>query len=138
MPNPLPTGAPNPTADITRNGGAASVHGSAAAGQVVFDQHCAVCHGPAGKGGVPNPGSDDGAVPPLNPIDPRFNASANGDPAAFAREIDRFIQHGSRPTGPNPEHLMPAWGDQQSLTQQQVADVEAYVIRLNGLSWPVH
>lgn len=139
-PNPLPTigpggnanFAPVPGADITKAGAAATIHGSAAAGQAVYTQNCAVCHGPDGKGGVPNPGSGDGTVPPLNPIDPGFKASAKGDSAAFAGELDLFIQHGSRPSGSNPSFSMIPWGDQNKLTQQQIADVEAYVIQLNG------
>jgi len=55
--------------------------------------------------------------------------------AAFAREIDLFIQHGSRPSGPNPMLSMVPWGDAKRLTQQQIADVEAYVMQLNGVSW---
>ena len=31
---------------------------------------------------------------------------------------------------------MSAWGDKGKLTQQQIADVEAYVMQLNGVSWP--
>ncbi len=144
VPNPLPTVAPGgdqtfapvPGADTTKNGAAASIHGSPAAGQVVFNQNCQSCHGAQGKGGLANAGSEDGTVPPLNPIDPGFAASANGDPAKFAQEIDLFIQHGSRPQGPSPTLSMIPWGDQKKLTQQQIADVEAYVMQLNGISWP--
>src|SRR5712692_3540658 len=28
------------------------------------------------------------------------------------------------------------WGDRQLLSQQQIADVEAYVMQLNGVYWP--
>lgn len=144
QPNALPTVGPggNPAfapvagVDITKNGAAASIHGSATAGQTIFAQNCVACHNVDGKGGLVNPGSEDGTVPPLNPIDPGFKASAKGDPAAFAREIDLFIQHGSRPSGSSPALSMIAWGDQGKLTQQQIADVEAYVMQLNGVSWP--
>lgn len=143
-PNALPTVgpggnplfAPVPGVDITKNGAAASIHGSAAAGQTIFAQNCVACHNAEGKGGLANPGSEDGTVPPLNPIDPAFKANAKGDPAAFAREIDLFVQHGSRPSGDSPALSMPPWGDQGKLTQQQIADVEAYVMQLNGVSWP--
>ena len=142
-PNPLtplapggnPEFAPVPGADLSKNGPAASIHGSLQAGQLVFTQNCLACHGVDGKGGFPNAGSDDGTVPALNPIDPGFAAAAKGDPAAFAREIDLFIQHGSRPSGPNPMLSMVPWGDAKRLTQQQIADVEAYVMQLNGVSW---
>lgn len=146
QPNPLPAVAqggnqdyaPVAGADLTKTGAAANIHGSVGAGQTVYAQNCATCHGPEGKGGIPNPGSDDGTVPPLNPIDPGFTASANGDAAAFARDIDLFVQHGSRPSGPNPTFSMIPWGDQNKLTQQQVADVEAYLMQLNGVTWPAN
>jgi len=144
LPNPLPTltaggnplFAPVPGVDMLKNGAAASIHGSATQGQIVYAQNCQACHNTDGKGGLANPGSDDGTVPPLNPIDPGFKATAKGDPAAFARQIDLFIQHGSRPAGANPTLSMIPWGDQNKLTQQQIADVEAYVMQLNGISWP--
>ena len=75
-----------------------------------------------------NPGSSDGTVPPLNPIDPLLK---DPDPKVFAVNIDLFIQHGSVPEGISPFRTMPGWGDQNGLTQQQIADVIAYVISLN-------
>jgi mono/diheme cytochrome c family protein len=142
-PNPLPAVGPGGNkdfaavagADVAANGAAATIHGSVTAGQVVFAQNCQSCHGVEGMSGMSNPNSVGGAVPPLNPIDPGFNGSAKGDPAIFARGIDLFIQHGSRPQGPNPALSMPGWGDQNKLTQQQIADVEAYVMQLNGVTW---
>ena len=99
-------------------------------GQVLFRDYCSSCHGPAGTDKVPNPGSDKGTVPPLNPIDPNL---MDKDPAAFAAKIDRFIQHGSIPKGPHPALDMPAYGVERSLTQPQLAAVEAYVLHLNGV-----
>lgn len=131
-----PEFAPVPGADTTKNGPAATINGNPVAGQVVFVQNCVVCHGADGIGEIPNPGSDDGTVPPLNPIDPGFTASAKGDAATFAREIDLFVQHGSRPSGPNPTFSMVPFGDASGLSQQQIADVEAYVMQLNGVTWP--
>jgi mono/diheme cytochrome c family protein len=139
-PNQLPTlgqgGNPNfqpvAGADITKNGAAATMKGSAAAGQTVYNQNCVVCHGSEGKAGSGNLGSTDGTVPTLNPIDPGFKAGANGGYAAFASELDLFVQHGSRPAGPNPAVSMIPWGDENKITQQQIADVEAYIIQLNG------
>jgi mono/diheme cytochrome c family protein len=118
---PLPSNPGGP-------GGAVSLTGNAATGAQIFQLNCAICHGDQGKGGVPNPGSSDGSVPPLNPIDPGL---VNSDATAFARNIDLFLQHGSRPDGTSPVFSMPAWGDQSLLTQQQIADVIAYVIGLN-------
>ncbi len=128
--------APVAGADITKNGAAVSLRGSATAGQAVFVQNCVACHGVDGKIGIPNPGSDDGTVPPLNPIDPAFAASAKGNSALVVRGIDLFIQHGSRPSGASPVFSMINWGDQNKMTQQQIADVEAYVLQLNGISQP--
>jgi len=99
-------------------------------GATIFHQDCEACHGLQGKGQVPNPGSADGKVPPLNPIDPElFNKEAQ----TFVNNIDRYIQHGSTPAGPNPALRMLAFGDSGSLTQEMIANVEAYVLHLNGL-----
>jgi mono/diheme cytochrome c family protein len=92
------------------------------------DKSCASCHGDQGKGNVQNPGSSDGTVPPLNPIDPLLTSK---DYKTFATNIDLFIEHGSTPDGPSPQLTMPAWGDEQRLSPQQIADVIAYVIGLN-------
>ncbi len=105
---------------ITQN-----LQGNATNGAQVFAQNCAVCHGQNGKGGQANPGSDDGVVPALNPIDTMFNTN---DPKEFALEIDLFIEHGSHTKGP---FQMPDWGDSGKLTPQQIADVIAYVMSLN-------
>jgi len=99
-------------------------------GELLFNKRCERCHGQEGKDNVPNPGSDDGTVPPLNLID---RALFNEDPVTFAENIDRYIQHGSMPDGPNPEKFMPAWGDDLKLTQEMISEVEAYVLKLNGV-----
>jgi mono/diheme cytochrome c family protein len=127
---------PVPNVDITGVGAASTIHGDAVAGATKFSADCAVCHGNRGTAGVANPGSDDGTVPVLNPIDPGFLTDANGDAAVFARDVDVFIQHGSRPAGSNPLLSMPAWGDHHLLTQTDIADIEAYVMGLNGVFWP--
>ncbi len=108
-------------------GPALELKGDPQAGAEVFT-NCVPCHSNQGKGGVPNPGSADGTVPSLNPIDPSI---ASIDPKTFAYNVDLFVEHGSTPDGPNPTFKMPAWGDSQSLTPQQIADVIAYVISLN-------
>jgi uncharacterized repeat protein (TIGR01451 family) len=133
-PNPLPnvTGV-----DITANGPAATIHGDPLSGRKIFAANCTTCHGDLGAMGEDNPGSDDGIVPVVNPLDPEeFLDESQGDPAAVAGAIDLFIQHGSRPAGDDPQMLMPAWGDKKLLTQAQIADVEAYVMQLNGVYWP--
>jgi uncharacterized repeat protein (TIGR01451 family) len=121
--------------DIKANGPAATIHGDPMAGRDVYAKFCANCHGPAGIGGVPNLGSDDGTIPPLNPADPGFAGDTRGDAATFAENLDLFIQHGSKPSGDDPKLSMPGWGDGKLLTQQQVADVEAFIMQLNGVYW---
>lgn len=140
QPNPL-TGSSTFSKDINyltirATGPAATIHGDPALGRALFAQNCAACHGALGVGGVDNPGSDDGTVPPVNPADPGFGADAPGDPANFAHNIDLFVQHGSKPSGDSPAIAMPGWGDAKKLTQQQIADVEAYIMQLNGVWWP--
>jgi mono/diheme cytochrome c family protein len=97
-------------------------------GSKVFVDNCQKCHGENGVGGVENPGSDDGTIPPLNPVDEDMG---NNDPKLFATTLDLFIEHGSTPEGDSPKEKMPAWGDDQKLTPQQIADVVAYIISLN-------
>jgi mono/diheme cytochrome c family protein len=109
-------------------GDAVKLKGNAATGEQIFVGRCAACHGEQGKQGIPNPGSDDGSVPPLNPID---QTMVSTDPLTFAANIDLFIQHGSKPAGPAPAIQMPAWGDQNLLSQQEIADVIVYIISLN-------
>lgn len=109
-------------------GEAVNLKGDIAAGAQVFSANCVACHGLEGVGGVANPGSADGIVPPLNPIDPLLK---DADYKVFATNLDLFLQHGSTPAGPSPVFVMPAWGDLGALTQQQIADVIAYIISLN-------
>lgn len=109
-------------------GPAATMPGDAQAGGRLFAVNCMPCHGAEGKGGIPNPGSDDGTVPPLNPIDPTL---VNKDPKVFVYNLDLFIQHGSTPEGHNPAIKMPPWGDDKMLSQKQIADLIAYVMSLN-------
>jgi ubiquinol-cytochrome c reductase cytochrome b subunit len=111
-------------------GPAANFIGSVDRGTILFQQHCEACHGPKGTDKVPNPGSEDGTVPPLNPIDPDL---FNKDPQAFVDNIDRIIQHGSRPEGPNPALQMLPFGDSDSLNQQTISNIEAYILWLNGV-----
>ena len=129
---PLPPNAPTPApaqpSISGQPGPAASLTGNADGGKGLFGKYCAACHGPEGVQGVPNPDSDDGTVPSLKPIDPTI---ANADPTVFAANVDRFIEHGSVPSGPSPLIMMPAFGDGHLLTNQQIADIIAYLIALN-------
>jgi mono/diheme cytochrome c family protein len=107
---------------------AITLTGDPAAGVQIFKDQCVKCHGEAGALGVENPGSTDGIVPSLSPIDPQIK---NQDPKIFATNLDLFIQNGSAPEGDSPKLKMPSFGEQGVLTQQQIADVIAYVMSLN-------
>lgn len=111
-------------------GEAATLIGGVKLGHVLFADYCSSCHGPEGTDKVPNPGSEKGIVPGLHPIDPNL---ASDDPSVFAAKIDRYIQHGSIPKGPHPAIYMPAYGDGMTLTQPQIAALEAYILDLNGV-----
>lgn len=107
---------------------AVNLTGDLVAGQAVFTAQCVQCHGVNGAQGVENPGSTDGTVPVLNPIDPEIK---NADPKIFALNLDIYIQNGSVPEGTTPKLSMTDFGLTNFLTQQQIADVIAYVISLN-------
>lgn len=111
-------------------GPAAAVIGSAERGAVLFASICSSCHGQAGTGKVPNPGSEEGKVPALAPIHKHVFST---DPKLFAENIDIYIQHGSVPKGQRPALTMPAFGASNSLTQQEIANIEAYVTGLNNV-----
>jgi mono/diheme cytochrome c family protein len=119
---PSNAGGPGPAINLT---------GDVQEGAQVFATNCEKCHGVEGKGGVKNPGSTDGEVPGLNPIDPTI---ASSDPRFFAYNADLFIEHGSAPEGPSPAISMTAWGDLKLLTPQQIADAIAYLMSLNGVT----
>jgi mono/diheme cytochrome c family protein len=104
--------------------------GNVVHGALLFQQDCESCHGTNGKGGVPNPGSLSGKVPPLNPINKNLFSKM---PQAFAENIDRIIQHGSAPPGSNPQLHMEDYGDSRALTQQEIANIEAYILNINGI-----
>ncbi len=133
---PLPAGAPTPEpARPSLPGGpgaAADMVGNVSQGKPMFGSYCAICHGPEGVQGIANPDSDDQSVPPLNPIDPTI---ANSDPKTFAYNVDLFIENGSIPEGEGPLLLMPPFGARNMLTQQQIADLIAYVMSLNGVTF---
>jgi cytochrome c len=107
---------------------AITLTGDPAAGLTVFEAQCVKCHGEAGALGVENPGSTDGTVPVLNPIDPQLKSA---DLKTFITNLDLVIQNGSTPNGTSPKLTMPSFGEQGILTQQQIADVVAYIMSLN-------
>jgi ubiquinol-cytochrome c reductase cytochrome b subunit len=111
-------------------GPAASVIGSVAHGATLFRLYCSSCHGTDGKGGVPNPGAEGGTIPALDPIQRKLFSE---DPGEFATNIDRILQHGAIPKGPLPEKSMLVFGKTHSLSQEEIADLEAYILALNGV-----
>ncbi len=113
------------------NGPAAEMIGNVSHGRLLFSQDCESCHGTNGTGRVSNPGSASGKVPALNPI---VHNLYNNNPQIFASNIDKIIQHGSIPSGPDPQLRMLAFGDSHTLTQQEIANIEAYVLYLNGVN----
>ena len=119
VPRPSNPGGPGDAINLT---------GDPNSGAQIFAANCVTCHNAEGKGGIPNPGSDAGSCPALNPINPALKSS---DHLTFVTNLDLFIQHGSTPAGPGPINTMPPWGDRNALTQQQIADVIAYLISLN-------
>jgi ubiquinol-cytochrome c reductase cytochrome b subunit len=120
---------PGPSIASTQIGGATD-------GQQLFVVYCQECHGPRGVKGITNPGSADGSVPAIDPIDPGVAGKA---PQEFVAGLDDFMQNGSVPSAatstPNasPRYKMPSFGNTYALTQPQIADLEAYVMQLNGV-----
>ena len=110
---------------------AADMIGNISHGALLFQRHCESCHGINGIGGVSNPGSLTGKVPPLNPIDKKLFSK---NPQAFANNIDRIIQHGSIPAGSKPVLKMYDYGDSHTLTQREITHLEAYILNLNGVN----
>jgi mono/diheme cytochrome c family protein len=145
-PSPSPAAAGAGTATNTSSSTVASANGSTDApdasatvvkmigdakhGAVLFAMDCAKCHGKDGEGKVPNPGSLAGMVPALAPIS---RALFTNDPVVFAANIDKVIQHGATSAGPGPALQMPAFGTTHSLTLPEIANIEAYVLSLNGV-----
>jgi mono/diheme cytochrome c family protein len=129
-----PAATPTPAMEIPKPsnpggpGEAVNLTGNATAGVAVFKEKCVECHGEEGKVGIANPGSTDGTVPSLNPID---EGLIDKDLKVYAQNLDLFLEHGSTPEGDNPVKKMTAFGDNKELTPQQIADVIAYVISLN-------
>ena len=92
--------------------------GPAVAGGALYVRYgCINCHGPSGLGGVPNPLSEDEAIPPLSGQDFReeFNTDA---------KIKEMIRSGSV-IGKPPITSMPHWGG--ILSEENLDDLVAYL-----------
>ncbi len=109
--------------DVTKPGKAVNLTGNAVAGKQIYDGYCKSCHGPDGTGGVVNPGSADGTVPALKPIDE--------EEFGTILALDLIVEHGSTPEGEGIATKMPAFGDEGTLKPQQIADVIAYILSIN-------
>jgi mono/diheme cytochrome c family protein len=120
-------GEPTPTPGIPQT----PALGDPSKGKVLFGQYCAFCHGPQGVQGLPNPGSDDGSVPVLNPIDPEI-----ADPHAdvFAGNVNDYLAEGSIPEGSGPLMMMPAFGFDNLLDSTEMGDIIAYILEINGVN----
>jgi mono/diheme cytochrome c family protein len=108
--------------DVTKPGKAVNLTGDPVAGKVVYNIYCKSCHGPDGTGGVANPGSEDGTVPALAPIDE--------EEFGTVLTLDLMIEHGSKLEGDDVSD-MPAFGDEGTLKPQQIANVIAYILEIN-------
>jgi mono/diheme cytochrome c family protein len=92
--------------------------GDAVAGAALYVRDgCINCHGPNGLGGVPNPLSEDKAIPPLSGAD--FHSEFNTD-----AKIKEVIRSGSV-IGRAPIVSMPHWGG--ILTEEQLRQLVAYI-----------
>jgi mono/diheme cytochrome c family protein len=100
-------GTSNSDANVT----SAPLVGDPAAGQGLYAQKCSTCHGSEGSGGRGRT---------LNPASATLRGA---DTAAFTQNLVQIITHG--------KGRMPAWGDTRRLTDQQIADIAAYILSLN-------
>src|SRR5215471_17669249 len=97
----------------------ASLPGDPAKGATLFAQNCATCHGANLEGGI-------GAV--LNPIDKLPGVPNTLDPAFL---IDT-ITNGRTPHPGDPKQTpMPPKGGNESLTDQDIKDLAAFIIQSN-------
>jgi len=82
---------------------------------------CVACHGPAGKGGHPNPGAQGDVIPALAPLMPTYRAW----------ELKMKIRGGVTPEGHDgltPAVAMPAW--KGVLSDDELEALTAYLLSL--------
>ena len=112
-------------------GEAASIIGNVVVGRKLYALNCATCHGMNGSKGEINYGSRFGRVPSLDPVN---KALFSKSPNQFAENIDRFIQHGFMKADPPTSLTMFDYGDSYTLTQPQIANIEAYILSINHVN----
>ena len=120
----LADSSPSPAPGSTSASGAAALPGDPSNGETLYAQNCATCHGAGLEGGI-------GAA--LNPIE-KLPGVANPLDAAFLINI---ITNGRDPQPGDPKNTpMPKKGGNQSLTDQDVRDLAAYIITQNRQGSP--
>ena len=93
--------------------------------KIYVDLSCAACHGPTGKGGVPNFNAQSGqAVPPLNHVAAGYTKDELGAEIQSGVPIEPKLD----PNGPAPPLHMPGFRDM--LTSDQLNDLVAYLFSL--------
>lgn len=97
--------------------GAAWATPEVAAGQRLFSQACASCHGPGGRPDPESPIVRSLGIEPADLTDPLFNSR---EPAI---DWELVVRHGGRALGLSSQ--MPAWGS--SFTDAEIASLVAYV-----------
>ena len=110
--------SPSPTGTSS---GSTTLPGDPSKGATLYAQNCATCHGSSLEGGI-------GAV--LNPIEKLPGVADALDPTFL---ID-IITNGRTPPAGDPKQVpMPAKGGNQSLSDQDVKDLAAYIIQQNRM-----
>jgi mono/diheme cytochrome c family protein len=114
----LADASPSPSA------GATALPGDPGRGATLYGQNCATCHGTSLEGGI-------GAV--LNPIDKLPGVPSSLDP----NFLIGIILNGRQPQPGDPKQVaMPAKGGNNSLTDQDIRDLAAYIIQQNQVGSP--
>jgi mono/diheme cytochrome c family protein len=121
----LADSSPSPSAGASGSPtGSTALPGDPSKGATLYGQNCATCHGTSLEGGI-------GAV--LNPID-KLPGVPNSLDSNFLIGI---ITNGRQPQAGDPKQVpMPAKGGNNSLTDQDVRDLAAYIIQQNQVGSP--
>lgn len=100
--------------------------GDSSGREIYIRAGCVACHGPAGRGGHPNPGAHGGVIPALGPLMPTYKAD----------EVKAKLRRGVVPEvhdGPPAAVNMPPWKD--VLSEDELDALTAYLLSL-GESQP--